>query len=626
MLVHTAQAGRSGLSYCGFPILVNTAWQITVPPHCLRTGLNVTTKRKQGVMPMTQKNARRRRKVHLHSSGGQHPDSQTQSNVQGYRETSESGMSPQTAKDDAAVGVGDMSINLLHSRWDQSISSATDLKGEALLSHMRSESLARLSLQQVMLDMQKKSAEEQYNMALELEQLKQERAQTGERSERLLTTLHMMEARNAKLQAESAAMQDTQAAMEQARAAILHERSVLQAELLQLKQQQQEEVRLDQSKIQDLEARLSTADLAMQLAQEVTQEASNAKADLAAQLASTVQALQSMKQQWQESVERSNQRCTELTQQLAESTAMVAALHLELDRLKEKLIQQQQAPEPSAMTTVTPTSSQDSTLRPNHMEDMQLEVRRVGADRDIIAMNYKSSVKQVMAMKRERDAAMESLIEARLQNAEALEGQEKMHSEVISLRNILATRDTALEAALQAVKHAESERLAAESNVERVELEKQKTEAELKAQLADKMKKLKLTEEVLQLRVAAKAVTKRDASGVNNAAIAFVNTNRYWVPENLIFDFVKSLAAREETLVTASGFVGMDVKQPETKIYEVSTQWASIAEWESWATSDVARRHHLPAGVMQYVPKKGEGFPEDSMPFKDATDAVNAKY
>jgi hypothetical protein len=29
---------------------------------------------------------------------------------------------------------------------------------------------------------------------------------------------------------------------------------------------------------------------------------------------------------------------------------------------------------------------------------------------------------------------------------------------------------------------------------------------------------------------------------------------------------------------------------------------------------------------MQYVPKKGEGFPEESMPFKDVTEAVNAKY
>ena len=42
--------------------------------------------------------------------------------------------------------------------------------------------------------------------------------------------------------------------------------------------------------------------------------------------------------------------------------------------------------------------------------------------------------------------------------------------------------------------------------------------------------------------------------------------------------------------------------------------------------SKEARRQHLPAGIMQFVPRKGEGFPEESMPFKDLNEPINAKY
>jgi hypothetical protein len=38
------------------------------------------------------------------------------------------------------------------------------------------------------------------------------------------------------------------------------------------------------------------------------------------------------------------------------------------------------------------------------------------------------------------------------------------------------------------------------------------------------------------------------------------------VPEYLILDFVKSLAAREDILLSAPGFVGMVVKQPEARV------------------------------------------------------------
>ena len=48
--------------------------------------------------------------------------------------------------------------------------------------------------------------------------------------------------------------------------------------------------------------------------------------------------------------------------------------------------------------------------------------------------------------------------------------------------------------------------------------------------------------------------------------VAFANTNRFWVPEDLIFDFTKSLARREVALQSAEGFLGMVVRQSEVGV------------------------------------------------------------
>lgn len=48
----------------------------------------------------------------------------------------------------------------------------------------------------------------------------------------------------------------------------------------------------------------------------------------------------------------------------------------------------------------------------------------------------------------------------------------------------------------------------------------------------------------------------------------------------------------------------------------MSSMWESIPLWEAWSKSDAGRQQHMPVGVYQYVPKKGEGFPEDFVPFR----------
>jgi heme-degrading monooxygenase HmoA len=58
----------------------------------------------------------------------------------------------------------------------------------------------------------------------------------------------------------------------------------------------------------------------------------------------------------------------------------------------------------------------------------------------------------------------------------------------------------------------------------------------------------------------------------------------------------------------------------------VSSLWESIPAWESWSKSAAGTQQHTPNGVYQYVPAKGEGFPEAFVPFRDYDTAVNAKY
>lgn len=58
----------------------------------------------------------------------------------------------------------------------------------------------------------------------------------------------------------------------------------------------------------------------------------------------------------------------------------------------------------------------------------------------------------------------------------------------------------------------------------------------------------------------------------------------------------------------------------------VRSMWGSVPQWEKWSLSTDAKRVDMPDGVYQYVPAKGEGFPEDYLPFRAYDEAVNAKY
>ncbi len=50
--------------------------------------------------------------------------------------------------------------------------------------------------------------------------------------------------------------------------------------------------------------------------------------------------------------------------------------------------------------------------------------------------------------------------------------------------------------------------------------------------------------------------------------------------------------------------------------FVVRSMWGSAKEFETWSASPASRRVGLPQGVYQFVPAKGEGLPEDFLPFK----------
>ncbi|KAF6253030.1 hypothetical protein COO60DRAFT_1549617 [Scenedesmus sp. NREL 46B-D3] len=109
------------------------------------------------------------------------------------------------------------------------------------------------------------------------------------------------------------------------------------------------------------------------------------------------------------------------------------------------------------------------------------------------------------------------------------------------------------------------------------------------------------------------------------AAKEFTNTNRFIVPKHVQQAFVAAWRQREADMQGQPGFLGFNVIS-DGETHTVSSSWASIPEWEAWSVSEECRRSHLPQDIWQFVPKKGEGFPEDFVPFKNYDEPVNAKY
>lgn len=190
-------------------------------------------------------------------------------------------------------------------------------------------------------------------------------------------------------------------------------------------------------------------------------------------------------------------------------------------------------------------------------------------------------------------------------------------AEVASLQGKLAAVQPGGEKELERVQAAgpgDVQLVSKEVEALRVQLDEREREvASLKAALLDR-------------RAMAATIRQGKLHGIIPPAAAFVNTQRFWVPAPLLYDFVRCWLVREADMQAAGGFLGLQVVPEEDGVVTVSSHWAEVPQWEAWSTSTAARRHHLPSGIYQYVPKRGEGFPEDFVPFKDLSKPVDPKY
>jgi hypothetical protein len=69
--------------------------------------------------------------------------------------------------------------------------------------------------------------------------------------------------------------------------------------------------------------------------------------------------------------------------------------------------------------------------------------------------------------------------------------------------------------------------------------------------------------------------------------------------------FEEAWREREAAMRDFPGFQGFTLTR-DGDGFVASSSWASIPEWEAWSLSEPCRRSHLPLGVWQYVPAKGE--------------------
>jgi heme-degrading monooxygenase HmoA len=126
---------------------------------------------------------------------------------------------------------------------------------------------------------------------------------------------------------------------------------------------------------------------------------------------------------------------------------------------------------------------------------------------------------------------------------------------------------------------------------------------------------------------AAPAAAAKSAAGPDPTK-PFANVQRFVVAPQSLPAFQACWREREAAMRRQPGFGGLSLVSDGLGSGDtvVTARWASAADFERWMLDDACRRSHLPPGVWQYVPRRGEGFPEDFVPFVNYDEPVNAKY
>lgn len=124
---------------------------------------------------------------------------------------------------------------------------------------------------------------------------------------------------------------------------------------------------------------------------------------------------------------------------------------------------------------------------------------------------------------------------------------------------------------------------------------------------------------------ASAAAPAKEGAKAPSASIGFKNCQKFFVPKEAEAPFQRAWKERAAHMENMEGFVSFNITQAGEN-YTVVSAWESIPAWEAFSLSAEARRQHLPSGIWQFVPKKGEGFPEDFVPFYELSEQVQAKY
>jgi heme-degrading monooxygenase HmoA len=227
------------------------------------------------------------------------------------------------------------------------------------------------------------------------------------------------------------------------------------------------------------------------------------------------------------------------------------------------------------------------------VNDLTVQLREVSLDRGIIEGNLRSAVKQSAEMMRLRDLSNKAREEALALSSDAVrakeEAEEKASELAVKLSNAMETLNGSMV-----------------------------REKIMQGALTELSRKAEANERYILSLSKARSMSLRLKP---ESSVGFSNANRFHVSDSDLLSFMRCIAIRSESFSSVHGFLGM-VVQPDGDgrrgVYYVATSWDEAKSFERWSqTRDARKLEPYPEGVLQFVPVKGEGVPEDGVGYKD---------
>ena len=435
-----------------------------------------------------------------------------------------------------------------------------------VLRKLQEEANKRLILQSELMQAEHKSLESSFKveaLVIELETAKRERAVLEERSERQAVTLSMMEARSVKLATECTGLRDSLKRAEAGRDHVGAEKEI---------------------ELKDLRSMLKVKEGQVD---ELKDELERSKAELAN--------LQAMVTETRKAQDVSSQSQALTIKSLQEALIREQEMRIDLER----------------------RSSEQS------FDDLRSQLREVSLDRGLLEENLRHAVRQSLGMRSILKVKEEQVDELKVE----LERSTSAKDEAIGRLQVVSDE---LLKAQESRSEAMSTLQDATNQIDQLVKDSAKREDNMRATNNELSRRIEVTERANLTRAKARALSQSTKLPFSDLP-GFSNTNKFSVEDRDLLEFMRSISIRSEALSSASihGFMGLTVRPDSERrgVYEITTNWETVGSWEAWSRSRESRKlEPLPLGVLQFVPARGEGFPEDNVGFKDLTSHVDAKY